>query len=197
MRRPRMESPAPNLGLGPKLLPSVPSTRAQGRPPPASAAPGHSGCPGGRWLAQPEAPATACSEGPADGRRWELPQRFLMRDPRPHRPPTAPLTALLRGRSGKAVLESRRGTSGKSCAPPSRSQQAPRGPAALTILQGQLPVLLLQLLQLLFLPAERERNGVPQNTTIHMILCRGTQTTSRSYVGTLAKPQLLLCACGM
>lgn len=75
------------------------------------------------------------------------------------------------------------------------SQQAPRGPAALTILQGQLPVLLLHLLQLLFLPVERERDGVPQNTAIHMILCRGTQSMSRLYVGTLAKPQLVLCAC--
>ena len=86
--------------------------RAQGRPPPASAAPGHSGCPGGRWLAQPEAPATACFEGPGDGRRWELPQRLLKPDPHPHRPPTAPLTARLRGRSGKAVLESRQAHQG-------------------------------------------------------------------------------------
>lgn len=118
MRRARMESPALSPGLGPRLLPSAPRTRALGRPPPASAAPGHSGCPGGRWLARPEAPATECCEGPGDGRRWELPRRLLKWDPRPHRPPTAPLTARLRGRSGTVVLESRWRIREVPCPPP-------------------------------------------------------------------------------
>ena len=129
MRRVRMESPARSPGLRPRLLPSAPRTRALGRPPPASAAPGHSGCPRGRWLARPEAPATACCEGPGDGRRRELPRRLLKRDPRPHRPPTAPLTARLRGRSGTAVLESRRRVREVPCPPQPVSAGTP-GPSS-------------------------------------------------------------------
>lgn len=68
-------------------------------------------------FAQPEAPATGCCEVQGVVGKWAHLQHLLEKDSHPHRPPTAPLTARLLGRSGTEVLEGKHSTSGKPRAP--------------------------------------------------------------------------------
>lgn len=64
-------------------------------------------------FAQPEAPATGCCGVQGVVGKWAHLQHLLEKDSHPHRPPTAPLTGQLLGRSGTEVLGDKHSTSGK------------------------------------------------------------------------------------